>query len=80
MNRQTVLEELMLIVKNQLGDRAKSINYDFNVSQINLDSLDISIIIAAVEEKYDCTIRMDDFIKLKTLHDFANYILNEVKQ
>ena len=77
MDRQTILEELMLIVKNQLGDKAKSINYDVNSSQINLDSLDISVIIAGVEEKFNCVIRMDDFIKLKTLNDFADYIINE---
>ena len=79
MDKQSILEELMLIVKNQLGDKAGSINYDVNSSQINLDSLDISLIIAKVEEKFDCAIRMDDFIKLKTLNDFADYIINEIK-
>lgn len=32
-----------------------------------------------IEEEFDCVIRMDDLIKLKTLNDFAVYIINEAK-
>ena len=40
-------------------------------------SLDISEIIMNVEETFNCVIRIDDLVKIKTLNNFVDYIIRE---
>jgi len=79
MDRKTILEKLVLMLQKQVEGNTENISYDTELSYVGLDSLGISVVIVEIEEEFDCVVRMDDFIKLKTLNDFADYIVNEVK-
>lgn len=55
------------------------LHYDSILPQIGFDSLDFSEIIMHVEDEFDCVVRMDDMLKIKTINDFADYIINETE-
>ena len=77
MDRKTILEKLVLMLQKQVEGNTENISYDTELSYVGLDSLGISVVIAEIEEEFDCVVRMDDFIKLKTLNDFADYIVSQ---
>ncbi|TGE35738.1 acyl carrier protein [Desulfosporosinus fructosivorans] len=79
MDRNVILEKLELMLKKHVGGNIENTSYDTELSFLGLDSLGISEVVVEIEEEFDCVIRMDDFIKLKTLNDFADYIANELK-
>lgn len=80
MDRDTILDRLLKIHQNQAKQKnieIAIIQYDSELPQIGFDSLDFSEIIVLVEDEFDCVIRMDDMLKIKTINDFADYIMNE---
>ncbi|ATW27854.1 acyl carrier protein [Candidatus Formimonas warabiya] len=79
MSRAEILEKLGEIYRHHAKGKAKSISYEDDVAQMGFDSLEISEIIMSVEEEFDCVIRMDDLLKLKTLNDYADYIMKETE-
>lgn len=79
MDRKTILEKLVAMLQKHVEGNTENISYDTELSYVGLDSLGISAAIVEIEEEFNCVVRMDDFIKLKTLNDFADYIVNEVK-
>lgn len=81
MDRDAILKKLLEIHQNQAKDKKIDIallGYDSVLPQIGFDSLDFAEIIVQVEEEFDCVIRMDDMLKIKTMNDFADFVMKEI--
>lgn len=82
MDRETILQKLLLIHQNQAKDKkidAALIGIDSILPQLGFDSLDFAEIIVQVEDEFDCVIRMDDMLKIKTINDFADFVMKEIE-
>lgn len=81
MEHQKILATLIRILGEQAQARNRQLPAELDekseLASMGFDSLDMSEIIAAVEEEFDCVTRMDDLIKLKSLSDFADLIMKQ---
>lgn len=80
MQRETVLEKLLQMIQKRAEGKDMDLTqmgYDSNLSQYGFDSLDFSEIIVSVEDEFECVIRMDQLLQLKTINDFADFIISE---
>lgn len=81
MEHQKILATLIRILGEQARARNRQLPAELDekseLASMGFDSLDMSEIIAAVEEEFDCVTRMDDLIKLKSLSDFADLIMKQ---
>ncbi|MEN6391648.1 MAG: acyl carrier protein [Syntrophomonas sp.] len=81
MDRDTILKKLLEIHQNQAKEKKIDIaliGCDLELSKIGFDSLDFAEIIAQVEEEFDCVIRMDNMLKIKTINDIADFVMKEI--
>lgn len=82
MDRDTILKKLLEIHQNQAKDKnidVALLEYNSILPKIGFDSLDFAELIVQVEDEFDCVIRMDDMLKIKTINDFADFVMKEIE-
>ena len=76
MEKSEVKAKIAAIIEKVLKMKAGSINDSTVLNALGADSIAVSNVIAEIEEEFDCVLRMDEMIKVKTLDQFAERVLN----
>ncbi|MGL4348031.1 MAG: acyl carrier protein [Chlamydiales bacterium] len=80
-NTETLIEEIIEIISEQLGIDAESVTPEKAFGEdLAADSLDQTELIMALEEKYGLEIREEDAEKLKKVKDVISYIEQKLGQ
>lgn len=69
-----IREELMLLVEEILDISVDEIDFDEQISEYNIDSIDMLDFIMAVEDKYDIEFADDELDEIETFSDVVSLI------
>jgi acyl carrier protein len=73
------IEERVREVAEQIVGLPEDVSKDTEISELGLDSLDVTEFIMELEEEFDITIQDDDVEKFVTFGDIIDYVENESK-
>lgn len=75
-----ILEKIKDIMEEELGKDRNEVTLESDIiKDLGLDSLDIVMLIMAVEDEYGFTADDDEIVNLKTVGDVVKYIENATK-
>ena len=76
-----VEEQLKKIVSNQLGRNVEELNINDELfNDLGGDSLDAVEITLSIEEHFSIKIQDEEYVNLKTLHEYANLIKTKLEK
>jgi len=75
----TLETEIKEIIAGLLKIELKNIDENSLLDSYGMDSLDYTEVVLAIEEKYGVVISDDDYARIKTIRDIADYVEGEVQ-
>ena len=70
----TLETEIKEIIAGLLKIELKNIDENSLLDSYSMDSLDYTEVVLAIEEKYGVVISDDDYTRIKTIRDIADYV------
>jgi acyl carrier protein len=77
--KRTNVEEIIELMKSEVESRVDfdKLDYDVDLTDQNIDSLDISTLFLAIEEKFEIEINDEDIDNNTTINKIVNFINNK---
>lgn len=80
MNKEDVIEKINNFLIDEFEVESEDISPEANLKEtLELDSLDYVDLVVAVESNFGVKLVGEDFVHIKTLQDFYDFIENKIK-